>query len=106
MKTIIALLLFTSLSYGQFIPKDKQIHLAAGGVISGVSYLFFYDITKDKKKAFYFSLGTATLAGVGKEVLDSTKEGNKFDINDLAFTIIGGLTVVIPFDLFFKNKKL
>jgi len=47
-----------------------------------------YDLTKNRKKAFWFSLGASTLAGVGKELSD-----DRFDTKDLAATIAGSLTV-------------
>ena len=93
------------ISNAQFISSDDKLHLGAGAVISSGAYLIVYSKTKDKKKAFWYSLGTSVLAGLAKEVYDSTKVGNKFDTGELVATSIGGFTASITFDIFTKPKK-
>jgi phage/plasmid primase-like uncharacterized protein len=89
----------------QFISNDGELHVIAGAVISATTYTIVYSKTKDKKKAFWYSLGVATLAGIAKEVYDSTQELNKFDAGDLAATSLGGLTISATLSLFVGNKK-
>jgi hypothetical protein len=89
----------------QFISNDGELHVIAGAVISATTYTIVYSKTKNKKKAFWYSLGAATLAGFAKELYDSTKELNKFDAADLAATSLGGLTVSTTLSLFVGNKK-
>ncbi|MEC3908759.1 hypothetical protein VOI54_17155 [Tamlana sp. 2201CG12-4] len=95
----------TSLSQAQFISNDGEYHFAAGALISGATYAIVYTSTKNKKKAFWYSLGASTLAGVAKEVLDSQKEYNKFDAADVAATTLGGLTVSLTLELLVGKRK-
>jgi hypothetical protein len=108
MKTIILILTlsFTSMCQAQFISQDGELHVAAGALISVTTYTIVYSRTKNKKKAFWYSLGVATLAGIAKEAYDSTKELNRFDSGDMAATVIGGLAASATLSLFVgKNKK-
>jgi uncharacterized membrane protein YfcA len=73
----------------QNITADEKLHIGAGAVISGVSYAFFKVQTKSSKKAFWYSLGTATLAGLAKELYD----GSRFDTSEWVATAAGGLVV-------------
>ncbi|MFD1613529.1 hypothetical protein [Gelatiniphilus marinus] len=103
---IILALSFTSFCSAQFISNDGELHLAAGALISGATYTIVYTTTKNKKKAFWYSFGAATLAGIAKEVIDSQKEFNTFDTGDVAATALGGLTVSATLSLFVgKNKN-
>jgi len=107
MKTIvltIALILASSSSCGQ-IAKDKQLHLIAGASISAVTYVAVMKITKDRKKAFIYSLSASILAGIGKELLDNKKHNGFFDIQDLLATSTGALLVSTSFNIFNKNYK-
>ncbi|AUP77505.1 hypothetical protein [Flavivirga eckloniae] len=107
MKTIATILMlsFSSLCSAQFISNDGELHVAAGAVISAATYTLVYTTTKNKKKAFWYSLGASTLAGVAKEVIDSGKEHNKFDAGDMAATTLGGLTASVTLSLFVGKKK-
>lgn len=92
-------------SNAQFISDDDKLHLAAGAVISSGTYILVYSKTKNKSKAFWYSLGTSALAGLAKEVYDSTKKGNKFDTGEAIATTTGGLIASITFDLFTGKKR-
>ena len=85
-----------------FAQQDKIKHFVAGGVISGATYEFTNKLTNNKNKAFWYSLGAGTLAAVGKEVYDINRTG--FDNKDLAYTIIGSITINILRDAITKAK--
>jgi len=105
----IALTLFlfslSHLNFAQQISEDDKLHFGAGALISGATYTFVYSKTKNKKKAFWFSLGISALSGLTKEVYDSTKKGNKFDTGEAIATTTGGLTASITFNIFTGKKK-
>ncbi len=108
MKTTIAIILlsFTGLCGAQSITSDHKLHFGVGAVISATTYTVVYSATKNKKKAFWYSLGTSTLAGLAKEVLDSSKENNRFNTGELVATSLGGLTASATISLFVgKNKN-
>ena len=86
------------------IPKDKQLHFAAGMIASSTGYGYVWNKTKDKKKALIAGIGTAILAGTAKEILDSRQVNNKFDIKDLTATTLGGITIGVTINLI-KPKK-
>ena len=73
--------------HGQ-IAKDKQMHLGAGAVVGSWGYM----IPAESKgwKPIVFSIGSATVAGVGKELVDMGGFGTP-DIKDLGATVIGGV---------------
>ena len=93
------------ISNAQFISDDDKLHFGAGALISGATYTFVYTKTQNKKKAFWMSLGASALAGLTKEIYDSTKKGNKFDTGELVATSAGGLTVSIALEIFVGRKK-
>ena len=68
MKTFIIILAlsFTSFCSAQFVSGDDKLHLGAGFLISGSTYTAVYMKTKNKKKAFWYSLGMSAIAGVTK----------------------------------------
>ncbi len=90
-----------TLSHSQNITPDEKLHFGAGAVISGVSYAFFYSQTKSTKKAFWYSLATATAAGLAKELYD----GKRFDTSEWVATTAGGLTVSTALYLFTGKRK-
>ena len=101
---VITLLFFTN-SYTQTkIPEDKALHMTAGFGVSMTSYVIFYDITKDKHKAFIYSLASSILAGTLKELYD-LKVGGEFDVNDIIYTSAGGMSATLTLDLFNNYKK-
>lgn len=102
---IIAFCMISFSSNAQFISDDDKLHLAAGALISAGTYTIVYSKTKNKSKAFWYSLGTSALAGLAKEVYDSTKKGNKFDTGEAIATTAGGFTASITFEIFTRKKK-
>ena len=98
-----------STSHAQFISTDDQLHFGAGAFISGATYAVVYSATKNKRKAFWYGLGTSVLAGLGKELYDGTQENNKFDTGELVATTLGGFTAGFTINLFVgksKNKRV
>jgi len=110
MKLILPLvfsLISLNLSSQTFIEqKDKHLHFAAGNAFGTVGYSYVYLKTKNKKKAIIGGLISATLVGTIKETLDSTEPKNKFDLEDLAATALGGITISVTFNLFNKKKHV
>jgi uncharacterized protein YfiM (DUF2279 family) len=91
------------------IPQDKQLHFAAGAVAGTFGYNYTYEKTNDKLKSTIAGIGLAILAGTIKETIDSQQYGNKFDIEDLAATTLGGITISVTINLIKndrKNKKI
>lgn len=88
MKYLLAfLLLISQCGYSQIIPKDKQLHFAAGMGITP------YGMVLVKDKGFnqeLVGLGLTSVFAVGKEVYDKTK-GGAFDIKDIGATMAGGV---------------
>lgn len=102
----ILMLFFTGLCSAQFISVDDKLHFGTGALISATTYTVVYVSTKNKKKAFWYSLGASALAGLAKEVYDSGKENNRFDTGELVATTLGGLTASTTISLFVgKNKN-
>lgn len=96
---IIFLFLCTNL-FSQ-IPKDKILHLYSGAFISSWCYA-----TKQDNHPVIYGLSGGLIAGVAKESYDKLN-GNKFDVNDIKFTLIGSLTSVVIIETIrkIKNKK-
>jgi len=80
--------------YSQEIPRDKQLHLAAGASISAWTYCVGYNYYPDSKWVPpVVGISMATLAGITKESWDKLN-GGPFDIKDLGATITGGIISV------------
>lgn len=107
MKFIVALITFTimNISCAQINISDDGLHFGAGIVISGVTYSLVYSKTQNKKKAFWFSFGLSTLAGLSKEIYDGYIIDGKFDNSELIFTTLGGLSASYSFNIFTGKKK-
>lgn len=109
MKTIIVLLFIffigTKTCNAQFISGDDMKQFGAGALISGSTYAIVYTATKNKKKAFWYSLGASTLAGFAKETLDSSRFNTKLDTGEALATSLGGLTATVTIDLFVGKRK-
>jgi len=97
MKTILIFLLFTTMSYSQ-IEYDKVQHFSAGAIFSTTSYWVVRDITQNKSKAFWVSIGTGVVAGTFNELFD-VSQGYRFDWADLGATVLGSLTVTLIYDI-------
>ncbi len=108
MKTILTILFLSLASFGhaQFISEDDMLHFATGAVISGTTYSLVYSKTKNKKKAFWYSVGASALSGLTKEVLDEFAFDGKFDTGEFISTVSGGLVASYTFKILTgKNKK-
>ena len=103
--TLFLIFWYSSICNAQFISNDGEYHILAGAAISAATYTIVYSSTKNKKKAFWYSFGAATLTGIAKEVYDSTKKLNRFDAGDLAANSLGGLTASATFSLFVGKRK-
>ena len=87
-----ALLLLTiSFSAKGHIAKDKQLHRGAGAVVAGWGYLL--PSAASGWKPMVYGLGSATIAGAGKELADLGGFGTP-DWRDLEATVIGGAVSV------------
>ena len=104
MKTVILLLgliLFTlKSSFTQTIrtyEKDRLIHFSTGIMVSVVCSEIYYKHKKNKKEAVLFGIGMGILAGLTKEIYDSTGRGNS-NMKDFLWTATGstlpGLSLV------------
>ncbi len=91
----------------QFIlqEKDKQLHFAAGVVVSFISYEWALKTWEDKNKAVAFSIGMGILAGVAKETIDHQSPPNRFDDRDVLATTMGSVSISIPLFVFRKKHK-
>ncbi len=107
MKLFITLLAigFFNLSLAQVTLEDEGLHFATGAVISSTTYYLVYSKTKNKKKAFWYSLGLSTLAGLAKEIHDGFIISGEFDTGELIATGLGGFTASYTFDLFTGKQK-
>ena len=104
-KLCVPFVLFALVSNAQ-IPKDKQLHFAAGMIASSTGYGYVWNKTKDKKKALIAGIGTAILAGTAKEIFDSRQYNNTFDVKDLTATTLGGITIGVTINLFKRKKNV
>lgn len=77
---------------------DKILHFTAGSAISGLTY----ELTKKNENAVLYSIAAGTIAGIAKETYDINRTG--FDNKDLAYTIIGSITINIFRDALTKAK--
>ena len=107
MKKIICVLfaLFVFVNSNAQIEQDKQLHFLAGGLASSYGYTYVFDKTQDKTKATFAGIGLAILAGTIKETIDSRQYNNKFDMEDLAATTLGGITISVTINLIKNDRK-
>jgi len=108
MKYILTLLAiaFFNISTAQITLGDDGLHFVTGAAISSGTYALVYAKTKNKKKAFWYSLGLSTLAGLSKEVYDGyIIDGGFFDTSEFVATAFGGLTASYTFDIFTGKQK-
>jgi len=102
MRSVILILLFTSISYSQ-IPYDKQLHFVAGAMTGASIHAVTYNITKNRRKAWIWSMGFVLVVGLAKEIDDEIRYKGGFDIEDLGVTLLGGLSANITFEIFKKK---
>lgn len=102
----IIILSFIGICKAQTISVDDQLHFGAGALISATTYTLVYTTTKNKKKAFWYSLGASVMVGLAKETLDSGKKNNRFDTGEFGATALGSLTASAIINVFVgKNKN-
>ena len=94
-----------SLGVAQVTLEDEGLHFATGAVISSGTYAFVYSKSKNKKKAFWYSLGVSTLAGLSKEIYDGFIITGQFDTGEFVATALGGFTASYTFDIFTGKRK-
>lgn len=92
------------MSNAQSISTDDKLHFGVGALISGTTYTIVYSSTKNKKKAFWYSLGASVLAGIGKELVDAG-QNERFDTGEIIATATGGLVLSTTISLFTDKKK-
>lgn len=86
--TILIFVLISILTWAQsYKEKDKQLHFLAGMIVAGVTY----EATKNTVYTLLCTIGTTIIVGVLKELYDMKQIGNRFDLIDLGYTIVGGL---------------
>ena len=105
---IIAFILGTTQFIAQdFRERDKQLHFAAGTIAGAFGYYMYQNEfgRVPQSHAILAGLATGFAAGTAKELFDTAIQGEKFDTEDLAATILGSFTisVVIPI---FQNRKV
>ena len=100
-------LLFFDYNYcnAQLSTDDQKKHFVAGIITSSTTYTIVYSTTKNKKKAFWYSLGASVLAGFTKEYYDSKKFDTKIDTTEVFATALGGFIASTTIDLFVGKKK-
>lgn len=110
MRTLIPTLLFFVLAlhcHGQ-VERDKALHFL-GGNLFGLAGAGIAKQASHGNRLWTFvgSVAGSALVGVAKEAVDSGQKNNQWDNDDLAATVLGGVTVGVTIDLFSKkdNKK-
>ncbi len=97
------LFMICSHSHGQ-AEWDKTLHFVGGSLFG----LAGAGIAKQASKGNRFwtfagAVGGSTLIGVAKEAVDAGQRSNGWDNEDLAATILGGITVGLAVELFSKK---
>nr|WP_297787648.1 hypothetical protein [uncultured Allomuricauda sp.] len=106
MRTLIPTLLFFVLAshcHGQ-VERDKALHFL-GGNLFGLAGAGIAKQASDGNRIWTFvgSVAGSTLIGLAKETVDAGQSNNGWDNDDLAATILGGVTVGVTIDLFAKK---
>lgn len=110
-KVLALLIAFTVTSFcsAQFVSKDDRLHFGAGFIVSGGTYTYVYSKTKNKKKAFWYSIAAASIIGFSKEFYDGHIIDGRFDTGEMVATSFGGLVASTTLNIFVgknKNKTL
>lgn len=110
MRTLIPTLVFLVLAsycHGQ-VERDKALHFL-GGNLFGLAGAGIAKQASDGNRVWTFvgSVAGSTLIGLAKEAVDAGQRENGWDNDDLAATVLGGVTVGVTIDLFSKkdNKR-
>lgn len=106
MRTLIPTLLLFVLAlhcHGQ-VERDKALHFL-GGNLFGLAGAGIAKQASDGNRIWTFvgSVAGSTLIGLAKETVDAGQSNNGWDNDDLAATILGGVTVGVTIDLFSKK---
>src|SRR6056297_331745 len=106
MRTLIPTLLFFVLAsqcHGQ-VERDKALHFL-GGSLFGLAGAGIAKQASEGNRIWTFvgSVAGSTLIGLAKETVDAGQRDNGWDNDDLAATILGGVTVGVTIDLFSKK---
>ncbi len=108
MRTLIPTLLFFVLAshcHGQ-VERDKALHFL-GGNLFGLAGAGIAKQASHGNRIWTFvgSVAGSALVGVAKETMDAGQRDNGWDNEDLAATILGGVTVGVTIDLFAKKDE-
>ncbi|MCL6275323.1 hypothetical protein M3P19_15000 [Muricauda sp. 2012CJ35-5] len=108
MRTLIPTLmvfLFVQQSHAQ-VERDKALHFL-GGNLFGLAGAGIAKQASDGNRLWTFvgSVAGSALIGVAKEAVDAGQRDNGWDNDDLAATVLGGVTVGVTIELFSKKKK-
>ena len=104
----IAFVLGTFQFIGQdFRETDKQLHFAAGTIAGAFGYhMYQKEFGKNPQShAILAGLATGFAVGTTKELFDTAIQGEKFDTEDLAATILGSFTISVAIPIFRTEKK-
>lgn len=94
---------FASYCHGQ-VERDKALHFL-GGNLFGLAGAGIAKQASDGNRVWTFvgSVAGSTLIGLAKEAVDAGQRENGWDNDDLAATVLGGVTVGVTIDLFSKK---
>ena len=81
---------------------DKFLHFYGGFFVSGITGLTLIDTKIKPINKIGIVLGSAFTIGLAKELFDTQKGGTGFNIQDLAFTVLGAVPITLTIKL---NKK-
>ncbi|WP_199913424.1 hypothetical protein [Flagellimonas amoyensis] len=106
MRTLIPTLVFlvlVSYCHGQ-VERDKALHFL-GGNLFGLAGAGIAKQASEGNRIWTFvgSVAGSTLIGLAKEAVDAGQRENGWDNDDLAATVLGGVTVGVTIDLFSKK---
>lgn len=107
MRTLIptlTLLLFVSQLHAQ-IERDKALHFL-GGNLFGLAGAGIAKQASDGDRVWTFvgSVAGSALIGIAKESIDAGQREGGWDNDDLAATVLGGVTVGVTIELFSKKR--
>ena len=104
---IIAFILGTTQFIAQdFRETDKQLHFAAGTIAGAFGYhMYQKEFGKaPQSHAILAGLATGFAVGTAKELFDTAIQGEKFDTEDIAATILGSFTISVVIPVFQSRK--
>ena len=99
----VAFVLGTFQFIGQdFRETDKKLHFAAGTIAGAFGYhMYQKEFGKNPQShAILAGLATGFAIGTAKELFDTSIQGEKFDTEDLAATILGSFTISVVIPIF------